>query len=303
MVKTDRPGGFWTVRSRTTAPCWSRSASMDGCGFGAPRPGSIAVTLRGHEGPVTGCAFVPGGRRLISSGNDGSVMVWDLQTGTGEVLARHHAPVYACAASVDGRYFGSAGQDGVRLWDARTGRPLAARSDHRGPVYACAFHPRSPLLVSTGEDHTVRLWRFAEEGVPRVLRLHGDQVLSCAFSPSGHLLATASFDRSVLVWDTETWDPVRALKHHAAPVRFCAFSPDGAWIVSAGWDKTIRVTEVGSGRQEAVLFADGNFMCCAWSPTAALIAAGDEWSPEPHLLELVGAGPPSVRGALQGASR
>jgi WD40 repeat protein len=249
--------------------------------------GEVVAVLRGHDGPATGCAFLPDGRHLITSGRDHLLMVWDLETGAGEVLARHPAPIYCCAVSADGGRLGTAGHDGVRIWDARTGDLVAIRKDHRGPAFSCAFHPGAPVLASTGEDGTVRLWRFEEDAVPRALRLHRDQVLSCAFNARGDLLATAGFDHAVLVWDTATWGAIRVLKHHAAPVRFCAFSPDGTAVVSAGWDKTVRVTEVESGRQQAVLAADGNFMCCAWSPTAPLIAAGDEWNPQPDILELV----------------
>ena len=42
--------------------------------------------LRGHTGPVTGVAFSPDGKRLASISSDGTVKLWDVETGL-EVLS------------------------------------------------------------------------------------------------------------------------------------------------------------------------------------------------------------------------
>lgn len=41
----------------------------------------LAQEFRGHTGKITGLAFVPNGRMLVSGSNDGTVRLWDLQTG------------------------------------------------------------------------------------------------------------------------------------------------------------------------------------------------------------------------------
>jgi hypothetical protein len=35
-----------------------------------------------------------------------------------------------------------------------------------------------------------------------------------------------------------------------------------------------------------VLLGEGNFMCCSWSPSSRVIAAGDEWDALPYMVEL-----------------
>jgi WD40 repeat protein len=38
-----------------------------------------ARTLRGHTGPVRALGFADGGRRLISAGEDGVILIWSTQ--------------------------------------------------------------------------------------------------------------------------------------------------------------------------------------------------------------------------------
>jgi WD40 repeat protein len=40
--------------------------------------GKLRRTLRGHGGRVTGCAFSPNGRVLLSASSDTTILVWDL---------------------------------------------------------------------------------------------------------------------------------------------------------------------------------------------------------------------------------
>jgi WD40 repeat protein len=42
--------------------------------------------LRGHEGVVRSCAFSRGGEQVISSGDDGTVRVWDVTSGETTLL-------------------------------------------------------------------------------------------------------------------------------------------------------------------------------------------------------------------------
>jgi WD40 repeat protein len=76
--------------------------------------------LEGHRGPVTGLAFSPDGRRLVSSSDDKTIKVWDCTTGEHLLnLSGHTGPVTGVAFSPDGKLLASGAGDGtVRIWDA-----------------------------------------------------------------------------------------------------------------------------------------------------------------------------------------
>ena len=75
---------------------------------------ALIRTLEGHTGVVNACAYSPDGARVVSASSDGTLKLWDAETGQ-EICTfdGHSSWVYACAFSPDGRRV-----LGQRRWDA-----------------------------------------------------------------------------------------------------------------------------------------------------------------------------------------
>jgi WD40 repeat protein len=79
--------------------------------------GQIARDLQGHNGNVFGTAFSTNGTLLASSGDDGMVRLWDIETGRELRSLRHGGEGLAVAFSPDGTLLASGSYDHqVYVW-------------------------------------------------------------------------------------------------------------------------------------------------------------------------------------------
>ncbi len=60
-------------------------------------------TLEDHTGPVTAVSLTQEGKYVISASKDGTLKVWDIETGIVKTGFTRESPLRTCAVSSDGK--------------------------------------------------------------------------------------------------------------------------------------------------------------------------------------------------------
>jgi serine/threonine protein kinase len=172
----------------------------------------IPIELVGHSGTVCALAYSPDGTRLVSTGSDGIVRVWNLKEIDWErregpkramELSEHRGSVYGAAFSPDGTKIATAGWDGyVRIWDANHGTQLRAIKVQRHDVWSVSFGNGGKWVASAGSDGYVKVWEV--DTGKEVFSYRGPYAFHVVrFAADGTTLAAGSRDGVVRVWDVK----------------------------------------------------------------------------------------------------
>ncbi len=202
--------------------------------------------LEGHDNLVTSVNFSPDGKTLVSGSWDGTIKLWNVETGKEiRTLKGHDGYVLSVNFSPDGKTLVSGSDDNtIKLWNVETGKEIRTLKGHDSSVLSVNFSPDGKTLVS-GSWQTVKLWNVETGQEIRTLKGHDNRVKSVNFSPDGKTLVSGSW-QTVKLWNVETGEEIRTLKGHDDWVNSVNFSPDGKTLVSGSGDNTIKLWNLGT---------------------------------------------------------
>ncbi|MCB9895298.1 MAG: protein kinase [Planctomycetes bacterium] len=256
-------------------------------------PEESTFVLRGHSGDVMDIRLSRDGKRFITAGWDGSVVVWDAKTH--EQLKRFAPPLkqFFCADFLDDHRIVAAGADGVYVWDTETNQQLAhlfggsyvtdltvaadgkrffialyrsahcvdtttfeetfETTRHKQLVLGVRMSRDNALIATSSQGGDVLISKADTGDLIMGLKGSGGANYSLDFSPEAKFLAVACDNREVHVWDVAQHKVVQRLTGHEGLVFSVRFSPDGKLLFSGSQDRTVRVWDTSDWHCIAVL--------------------------------------------------
>jgi WD40 repeat protein/serine/threonine protein kinase len=194
-------------------------------------------------------AFSADSQRLAQAGSDGTVVVWETETGrewrsfTGRVCLMNDV-----SFSPDGQRLATIGANNSwLLWDlsAEPARSGTARTVVSGSLSDVALSPDG-LDIAVIDDGQARI---ILRDAATLAELHSYPCTSWAgtFSPDGRWLAYGHL-KTVQVIDVQSWQPVCCCRGHESFVRRFRFSPDGKVLATRSADGAVKLWELPSGQ-------------------------------------------------------
>ena len=149
--------------------------------------------------------FSPDSQIIASGGEDGTIVLWNVETGERlSDLTGHSKHIHALAFSADSKTLASGGGNEIYLWNVHTG-DLIGTLDAVENVNALAFAPDGKTLASGSWEGLIQVWGLDPNyEIQTTFTGHQESVYVLMFSPDGKTLASGSADGTILLWDWET---------------------------------------------------------------------------------------------------
>lgn len=194
-------------------------------------------SLRGHSQWVTALAISPNGKTLASGSLDGTINIWDLQSGILQATLFTDG-VTVLAFSPDGSTLASgsrlinpaqtSGFSPIQIWDMSTGRQIATIETGE-PVTAIAFSPDGERFAFGRMKASV--WDLPSQRLNYTV--NSGELNTLIFSADGRLLLTGSDgvrgEDGIKFWEAKTGKLVRVLDSVAGDF---ALSPNGEVLLT-----------------------------------------------------------------------
>jgi WD40 repeat protein len=236
-------------------------------------------SLYSQAGEVTSLAFSPDAKRLVVTGRQAVVELWDVVTG--DCLARefkaHGVEGGEATYSPGGLTILSSGKDSViRIWSATDLYPIAELKDaHQSEVLHLASSPKAQVLASSGRYGSVQLWDLqSRTKMGKEINAVGDVTELC-FSPDGSRLFTAGDRGKIEVWDVATQDRAHGPLDGKAFIGSIAVSPSGKLLATGNGDGSITIWDIETlaPRQQRLKVQDSIIQTVKFDPQERYIAA------------------------------
>ena len=195
--------------------------------------------------PVRGLAFSPSDAKFQSSGDDGSVKIWDWETATAEHTYTEHLADVRCS---DWHPFRSLVVSGskdntVKLWDPRQAESLASIHLHKSSIFTCKFNPVNGNYIATGsKDFNVKIFDIRTMREVECYKGHNREIVTLAWHPvHENILVSGGYNGSMIYWHTDHPGPhTIVMNAHNYSVNLLTFHPLGHLLASGANDGIVK---------------------------------------------------------------
>jgi WD40 repeat protein len=301
---TDNLARVWDLAKGQELQAFSHGAAVHGVAFPLSRPNTIVTAsadktavvhtinnarfVAASPSPIRCLTATPNGAHLLVAGDDKSVQLLNLNSGTIERrFLGATGPVFATAISRNNNLVAAAGADKlVRLYTFNDGN-LVGQFATPNAVHSLSFNQTGTAIASSGDGKSATLWNIAyqpgnplppEFGTPIQSFDHPSPVPVATMSIDGTMLVSGCDDKLARMWRVAAEGPVRNFPHPNL-VDSVAYNKESTLLATGCHDGVVRIYDLAKGGLLRQINAHAQpqpsaVYSVAWSPDSKQIASG-----------------------------
>ena len=202
----------------------------------------------GHTSPVITARLDTGRKHLISAGEDGDLLQWDLPYDIPEVNQPSGDRLTSVAVDREENFLMVAGRRGVQVRQLPDFAEAGTFTGHQGRIKALDVASDRSYVVSADRDGAVLIWNIADQQLIDSVQTGFDvNAVSVAPDASGVLIATT--DTVALFWNVDEDGDQRLVKlnGHRSEIKSVHLAPNLKLALTAGFDSLTILWDLEKG--------------------------------------------------------
>ena len=221
-------------------------------------------------------AISPDGRTVLAGGVDGTIGIWDRQTGEPvRIFRATTVPMLGLSVSRSGNLYATSGTRGlVRVFELPRRNPLATLTGLTGDPTCVAISPDGQVAVSGDSARIVRVFSLVKKSSIHDLPGHVSPISGVAFIPAARTVLAAAVDGSLRGWLYTSRESRGVIQ--TTPINAVAVNPEGKLVALAGNDGVIRTLAWPPVPRKQLVQHGANVPTVAITPDGKTIVSASE---------------------------
>ncbi|MEM6528213.1 MAG: hypothetical protein AAF653_07950, partial [Chloroflexota bacterium] len=195
------------------------------------------------EGTVDAVDINGAGTRAVTAARDGTLTLWDVETGTAlQQFEGHTERVTSVAITPDGTRIVSGSRDETAIvWNTDGGTRVATLEGHTDNILDVAINSTGSTVVTGSSDGTARLWRVRTGEQTMIFEDHQSPVYAVAISETSNRVLSGDNDGTARLWNATNGQQITRYTGHEGRITAVAFQEGDGMYLTASEDGMVRV--------------------------------------------------------------
>ncbi|KAB7494482.1 Actin-interacting protein 1 [Armadillidium nasatum] len=247
------------------------------------KPGAPSKVVKGHNKPITRMELSPDKSTIYTSGMDGTVTVWNRETGENDrIEGTGHGNQVTAIVIKDDNVYTTGIDDTVKVSLVKNNKKVGSFPiSYEGQCISVSTS-EPPLVAIGGNDNKTYVYELVGNSLNEVKSLdHRGVVTDVVFSPDGNYLAACDTDRKVIIYCIPSYEKHNKIEwgFHNARINCLAWSPDSQLVASGALDTMIIVWSMKEVNKHIIIknsHPQSQVKSLAWIDNEHFISAGHD---------------------------
>ena len=217
--------------------------------------GTIIRDYNQHQKCIRSIQIIEESSKLISSSQDGTIKIWDLETGECLKTLEDHADWVTSILIHNSKLITCSSDKTIKIWNLDNYQCIETLNNYSS--VSCLLSLSNDFLASGLGDCSINIWNLTEKNILKTIKAHTMWISFLTKTHDFTKLISCSDDKTIKIWSLESFKLLKELNGHSDRI-ICLKVLNNGHLLSGSVDQTIRLWTIDLGECLQIINFNGS---------------------------------------------